>query len=144
MKAPLEFVFVILMAIKVRGPGVLPHFSLVKYGAARPIAKQGPPAIHNLLYPQHTSMNLFIILFLFSTLKLSASAGVRERTQIPSKIITPRHVQPWPSHVNSIGQTWTLPSATSPHPLPKSCQLCPYNTESFSHFIQLSIRKTAL
>ena len=44
-KAPLEVVFVILMAIKVKGPEVLPHFSLVKNGATRPIAKQGPPAI---------------------------------------------------------------------------------------------------
>lgn len=42
---PLELVFVILMAIKVKGPEVLPHFSLVKNGATRPIAKQGPPAI---------------------------------------------------------------------------------------------------
>ena len=45
MKVPLELVFVILMAIKVKGAEVLPHFSLVKNGATRPIAKQGPPAI---------------------------------------------------------------------------------------------------
>ena len=142
MKAPLEFVFVILMAIKVKEPEVFTHFSLVKYGATRPIAKQGPPAVHNLLYPQRTSMNLFILLFLFSTLKLSASAGVRERTQIPSKIITPRHAQAWPSHVDSIGQTSTLPSA--PTPPPQILQICPYSTEFFNHFIKLSSRRKAL
>ena len=62
-KAPLEVVFVILMAIKVKGPEVLPHFSLVKNGATRPIAKQGPPAI-TVCTPTYTP-ELFIILFLF-------------------------------------------------------------------------------
>ena len=109
-KAPLEVVFVILMAIKVKGPEVLPHFSLVKNGATRPIAKQGPPAI-TFCTPTYTP-ELFIILFLFQILKLSAVAGVGERTQIPSKIITPKHALAWPSHVNSIGQSLPLPSAT--------------------------------
>ena len=75
------------------------------------IYRQAGTSSHNLLYPQHTSMNLFITLFLFSILKLSTSAGVGERTQIPSKIITPGHAQSWPSHVDSIGQS-PFPSAT--------------------------------